>query len=232
MDSIRSLIENLKDRIKAAWAEQQESELFISTKEKFEALPMAAQRGIVVGILFLLMLLVLWWPLSNFLDSTDFNGKFDERRQTLKDLLRIERDLASQPTLPVPPTPSSMKAQFDLKIAGNGIKTEQVKDQGELPPQNVSGANQQGYQYRIAHLTVRQAMDLSYDLEHTDPSFKLAGIELLAEPQDPHFYVVGIKIVNFAPKVAEAEIPGKGIIDAIKNKNKKDEPGDKEKIAE
>src|SRR5271166_1391209 len=105
MDSIKNLIENLKERIKAAWAEQQESELFISTKEKFEALPAVAQRGILVGILFFLILLVLWWPLSNFLDSTDFNGKFDERRQTLKELLRIERDLASQPSMPTPPSP-------------------------------------------------------------------------------------------------------------------------------
>ncbi len=66
MDSIRNLIENLKERIKAAWSEQQESELFISTKEKFEALPPVAQRSILAGILFFLILLVLWWPLSNF----------------------------------------------------------------------------------------------------------------------------------------------------------------------
>jgi hypothetical protein len=227
MDSIKGLLENLKERIKAAWSEQQESELFISTKEKFEALPAVAQRGILVGILFFVILLVLWWPLSNFLDSTDFNSKFDERRQTLKELLKIERDLASQPAVPPPPSPASMKAQFDSKIVGNGVKPEQIKDQGELPPQNVSGANQQGYQYRIAHLTVRQAMDLGYDLEHTDPSFKLAGIELNAEPQDPHFYVVGLQIVNFSPKVAEAEIPGKGIVDAIKHKDKKEDSGDK-----
>jgi hypothetical protein len=226
MDSVKALLENLKERIKAAWAEQQESELFISTKEKFEALPAAAQRGILVGILFLLILLVLWWPLSNFLDSTDFNSKFDERRQTLKELLRIERDISSQPQLPAPPTPGSMKAQFDLKMASNGIKPEQIKDQGELPSQNVGGANQQGYQYRITHLTIRQAMDLGYDLEHVDPSFKLAGIELSAEPQDPHFYIVGIQVVNFAPKIAEAEIPGKGIVDAIKHKSKGDS-GDK-----
>jgi hypothetical protein len=230
VDAIRSLIENLKERIKAAWAEQQESEFFISTKEKFEALPVAAQRGILVGILFFLVLLVLWWPLSNFLDSTDFNGKFEESRQTLKELLRIERDLASQPTIPTPPSPSSMKAQFDLKIAGSGVKTDQIKDQGDLPPQNVSGANQQGYQYHIAHLTIRQAMNISYDLEHTDPSFKLAAIELAAEKEDHHFYEVGIKIVNFAPKVAEAEIPGKGIVDAIKRKSKKEDSGDKTNV--
>src|SRR5271154_3840163 len=104
MNQLKNLIENLKEKIKAAWAEQQESELFISTKEKFEALPAPAQRAIVVGVLFFLVLLILWWPLSNFLDSVDFNGKFDDRRQTLKELIRIEKDLASQPSMAVPPS--------------------------------------------------------------------------------------------------------------------------------
>jgi len=228
VDAIKNLIENLKERVKAAWAEQQESELFISTKEKFDALPPIAQRSILFGLLFVVVLLILWWPLSNFLDSTDFNSKFDERRQTLKELLRIERDFSSQPSVPAPPSPASMKTQFEQKLVGNGVKTSQIKDQGTLPPQNVAGANQQGYQYRLSHLTVRQATDLSYDLEHVDPSFKIAGIELIAETQDPHFYEVGIKIVNFTAKVAEAEIPGKGIVDAIKHKNKGETPKGKD----
>jgi len=219
MDALKNFFESLKEKLKAAWAEQQESELFISTKEKFEALPVAAQKAITVSGLFFLILLILWWPLSNFLDSMDFNGKFDDRRQTLKELLKIERDLASQPNMPMPPAPSSMKVQFDQKITGAGVKPEQVKEQSEMPQQNVGGAEQRGFQYRITHLTVRQALDLSYELEHTDPSFKVAGLELAAEPQDPHFYVVGIKIVSFAPKVADAGAPGRGLIDVIKKKS-------------
>jgi hypothetical protein len=216
MDALKSLLDNLKEKLKAGWAEQQESELYISTKEKFEALPTVAQRAIIAGIAFLAVLVVLWWPLSNFIDSVDFNSKFDERRQTLKELLRIERDIANNPNVPVPPAPSSMKGQFDSKIAGAGIKPDQIKDQSEMAPQMVAGANQQGFQYRIAHLTVRQALDLSYELEHTDPNFKLAGLELLAEPKDPHFYELGIKIVSFAPKIADLGAPGKGIVDSIK----------------
>ena len=43
----------------------------------------------------------------------------------------------------------------------------------------------------------------------------------LADATDPHYYAVGFKIVNFAPKVAEISLPaagGKGIADAIKDK--------------
>lgn len=209
MNAIKNLIENIKERIKAAWAEQQESELFVSTKEKFEALPVPAQKAITLSALFFLILLILWWPLSNFLDSVDFNSKFEDRRQTLKELLRIERDLASQPNMPMPPAPSSMKAQFDQKITGAGVKTGQVVDQSEMPPQSINGAQQRGFQYHINHLTIRQALDLSYELEHTDPSFKLAGLELIAEPQDPHFYGVSIRVVSFAPKSQKLKLPEK-----------------------
>ncbi len=223
MDAVKSFIENLKEKLKTAWAEQQESEFYISTKEKFEALPALTHKLIVTGVGFLIAILFLWWPVSNFVDSVSFNSKFDEDRLMLKELFRIDRDMASGPNVPTPPAPVSLKALFDGKIAAAGIKPEQIKDQSEMPPQNVGGADQKGFQYHIAHLTVRQAIDLSYELEHTDASLKVGGLELAAEPQDPHFYEVGIKLVTFAPKVADAGAPGKGIVDAIKKSRGKED---------
>jgi hypothetical protein len=223
MESLKTLLENLKEKIKVAWAEQQETELYISTKEKFEALPATTQKLIIAGVCFLVAVLFLWWPVSNFLDSMDSNSRFNEQRQVLKELFRIDRDMAGGPNVPVPPALSSLKATFDGKIAASGIKPDQIKDQSEMPPQNVGGADQKGFQYHIAHLTIRQALDLSYELEHTDPSLKLGGLELIAEPQDPHFYEVGIKLVTFAPKVADLGSPGKGIIDVIKRNHDKED---------
>jgi hypothetical protein len=223
VDALKNLLENLKERIKVAWAEQQETELYISTKEKFEALPIITQKLIIAGAGLLLVLLFLWWPVSNLIDSMDFNGQFNEQRQVLKELFRIDRDMSSGPNVPTPPTPVSLKSTFDSKIAASGIKSDQIKDQSEMPPQNVGGADQKGYQYHIAHLTIRQAIDLSYELEHADPSLKLGGLELIAEAQDPHFYEVGIKLVTFAPKVASLGTPGKGIVDAIKKSRDKED---------
>jgi hypothetical protein len=222
MDSLKSLLENLKERLKTAWAEQQETELYISTKEKFEALPAITQKLIISGIGLLFVLLFLWWPVSNFIDSMDFNSRFNEQRQVLKELFRIDRDMASGPNVPMPPSPLSLKDKFDGKIAASGIKPDQIKDQSEMPAQNIAGADQKGFQYHIAHLTIRQAIDLSYQLEQTDPSLKLGGLELIAEPQDPHFYEVGIKLVTFAPKVADLGPAGKGIVDVIKKSRGKD----------
>ena len=36
------------------------------------------------------------------MDANDLNSKFDERRQVLKDLLRLQRDLANQPMVAMP----------------------------------------------------------------------------------------------------------------------------------
>jgi hypothetical protein len=223
MDAIKNLIENLKERIKTAWSEQQESEIYLKTKEKYDELPPLVQKGIMGGISLLFLLLIFWWPLSNFFDSSDFNSKFDDERQTLKELIRIERE-TTVGSLTNPPSPSSLKTQFDSKIANAGIKTDQVKDQSEMPMQLVGLAEQHGFQYRITHITIRQAVDLGYELEHVDPSLHIGGLEVTAEPQDPHFYDVGIKIVNFAPKIADLGSPGKGIADAIKKKTEGAKP--------
>jgi hypothetical protein len=111
---------------------------------------------------------------------------------------------------------------MDQKLAGAGVKPEQIKvDGADLPVDNVSGAEEHGIEFRLDHITIRQALDLGYELEHTDPSLHLGSVEFTADATDPHYYAVGFKIVNFAPKVAEISLPaagGKGIADAIKDK--------------
>jgi hypothetical protein len=213
-DNLLSLYENLKERLKTLIAEQQETELYIRLKEKYESFPYNIQKLIKYTSAVLAVLLVMWWPMSIFFDSSDFNTQFDERRQALKDILRLQRDFATVPAPPLAPPPMSMKAALDQKAISHGVPIEQIKETIELNGNGPANVEQKGVQYTLNHVTIRQAIDIAYDFEQTDKSFRLSDFEVLAEQQDPHFYNMKLKIINFSPKaqvVAAAEKDGKKV---------------------
>ncbi|MDZ4678252.1 MAG: hypothetical protein SGI74_12175 [Oligoflexia bacterium] len=214
METFKNIFENLKEQLKNAWAAQQESALFIAIKEKFEGLPPMAQKVSVWSLMTFSILIIMWWPLSNLLTANDLNVSFEEKRQLLRDLVRIERDLASAPNVSSPPAPTALKSQFDQRIAGAGVLPEQILGQ-EIPESPYFGTNQRGYQYKISKLTIRQAIDIAYELEHADPSLKLSSFSVTADAADPHYYYTTFKVINFAPKIAAGFSSG-ALADALK----------------
>jgi hypothetical protein len=216
METLKAQLEALKEKIKAAWAETQERAWFIALKERYQELPPAGQTGILYGVAALVLMALIFVPISNLMDASDQNDRFDERRQVLKELLRLQRDIAAAPNVIIAPPPSAEKVQLDGKLSAAGVKPEQIKASNDMPAHIVSGTEQHGLEYRVEHLTVRQAVDIAYELEHTDPGFKLQALDLAADMKDPHFYNVDFKVVSFAPKVAEIAQPGEGIANAIK----------------
>jgi type II secretory pathway component PulM len=200
-DSFLNLYENLKERLKGALQAQQESELYLRLKEKYESLPYTGQKAIKFSGLALILILILWLPFSFFTDSMDLNSHFEERRQSLKDILKLQRDFAAVPAPPVAPAPMSLKGALDQKIISHGVTQEQIKEVVEDNGGGPSNVEQKGIGYTIQHVTIRQALDIAYELEQTDKSFHLSNFEVMAEQQDPHFYSLKLKIINFSPKI-------------------------------
>lgn len=219
MDAFKNFFDNLKERLKTAWEEQQESPTFIAIKERYEELPPLAQKGVLWGLVAFGLILLFWWPVSDLTDSWNSSSQFEERRGHLKELLHIERDIAASPALPLAPPPPALKSQFDQKIAAAGVKPEQVKEASEVNPA-YRGVESRGFRYRIDRVTIRQGLDIAYEIEHTDPSLKLLDLEFSANATDPHFYEVAFNVVNFSPKSGAPEpgSTGSAILDAVKKK--------------
>ncbi len=208
-DTIVGLYESLKERLKNSLQEQQESELYIRLKERYDNLSRLGQRLVIAGVSIILLLLVLWIPLSSMMDATDLSANFEQRRQALKDLLKIQRDYSSVPAAPAPPPPYAQKGNLDQRILAKGVKIEQITESSDASGGGPANVDQHGIHYTIGHVTIRQALDISYDLEQADKSFKLSDFELAAEPTDPHYYTLKVKIINFAPKSSTVATSGR-----------------------
>ncbi|MCC6278592.1 MAG: hypothetical protein IT289_11820 [Oligoflexia bacterium] len=216
MDSLKELVERLLETIKSAASAQMESPWVIKIREKFEELPPIGQSAILWGAGALVSLLIMWWPLSDLMTSWDLNSQFEEKRQSLKDLLKIQRDLAQAPQISFPPSPSGLKSMMDQKVAAAGIRPDQIREGSELPPVNQFGTDMRTFQYRFEKITIRQAVEVAYEIEHVDASFRLQGISMKSHASDSHYYDVTMKVVNFAPRMAQVSQPGGAIVDALK----------------
>lgn len=204
MDALNQFLENLKEKFKLALQEQQESELYLSLKEKYDALSNSGQLLVKIGGSILLLMGILFYPTMSFIDSTDLSAQFQEKREALKDLLKIERDYSAFTFTQPAQAPFAMKSMLDQKILAQGIKVEQIKDTVDASGGGPAQVEQRGVLYTIQHVTVRQAIDVAYELEQTDRSLRIADLELIATQADPHFYDMKIKLINFS---AKAEIP-------------------------
>jgi hypothetical protein len=219
MDNIKATLEQLMESLKAAWVAQMESPWVISLREKFDELPPIGQKALLYGTGIILSLLILSWPLSDVMTSWDLSSQFEERRQTLKDLYKVQQEIAQAPLVPVPAPPIGSKPMMDQKLMAVGIKAEQIRTVTETPPTMQFGAEMRGVSYTIERITIRQAIDVAYELEHMDPSYKLQGFSVKAHPSDPHFFNTTISISNYAPKLSNLGAPGGAILDALKKKN-------------
>ena len=76
-ESLQALIDSLKERLKNIAQEQQESELFIRLKEKYDSLSTLGQRLVKALALIFTLFIILWLPLSNLMDASDINSNFE-----------------------------------------------------------------------------------------------------------------------------------------------------------
>ncbi len=200
MEALKRIWDGLIEKLKASLQEQQEREWYIRLRERYDSLPGRYQKLLQLAGLFFALIALLWVPLTTLEEAYDLNTAFEERRGALKDLLKIEREYSSVPFVPSPPPPIAMKAQFDQRLAVVGVKPEQLKEFMETQERGTANADRKGAAVLLNHVTIKQALDLAYEFEQSDKSLRLADFELTAEKQDPHFYTLRLKLINFIPK--------------------------------
>lgn len=217
MDQIRGFIDQLKERLQQFAQEQQESQWFISLKEKYEELPPTGQTIAKLGTLFFILVFLLILPLMNLMESMDLASRFDRQRKAIKDLLAVQREAANAPVIASPPPITSLKSQFDNVIAQSGIEGGQILESNTTNPSNFPAVKESGLIYKLQRITVKQIYDLVFAFESSSPSVKVINLMIDALEEDPHYYTATFNIVSFAPNIV-ASTPGGSIADAIKKR--------------
>jgi len=202
-EQLTNLWATIKDKLTQAIQEQAESPTTVRIREWYESLAPSAQKAVKIGVLLLGLIIVFAYPISNYLDSSSATDQFVEKRQTIKDLLKIARDLQNAPQ--IPPTPSSSGLHDTLLQAtrGSGIKDEQIKQTTDVSTPR-GKIKETGLEVSVEKISLKQALDLSYGLETAGSATKLTILELKAEQADPHYYDAHLKLVGYSTEAAAA----------------------------
>lgn len=212
-DQLLSLYHRLMERV-------QDSAMYNQLKDRFDALTPQAQKTTVLGGAVVIYLMLLLIPYSWYSETSDAVTAFEERRNVIRELLKVSREIAEIPDIPVPPPTESLKVDAQARAREANLIDEQVKSVEVTPDGSALISNDKSagsVTVQLSKLNLRQLVDVGSKLSRLNPSVKLTALEVQATKENPHYFDVSYKMValavpevNFAPPAGEPEPAPKG----------------------
>lgn len=202
---LQDLKDQLAEKAQVAWAQIQESSLYMQIQERYENLNPTQQKiTFVAGVLFAAFM-VISIPWSYLSSSSTYISDFEANRQLIRDLFRVSRmtqELASSPEAILP---SALQARVQNELHSANLLPEQIKrveEYNNAGPKASSAipksVEQKGVLVHLAQLNLRQVVDIGQKLQNIDKSIKMIGLDIHATAADPHYYDTVYKLISFS----------------------------------
>ena len=199
-------IEDLKDQLKEKgqeyWSQIEESNLYISLREKYDNLPPHWQKIVLSLSLLFIFYIVYSIPASFVSTSVEHEEFFVENRQLTRELIRAGRLAQTTQNPPPPPSFSSLQSQIQASLARHRVLDNQRRSIVQI--ENVAskkivpkGIEQMGLKMGAQKLNLRQVVDVAEDLSKLNSS-QLINMSLQADAQDPHYFSVDYELAAFS----------------------------------
>lgn len=213
---------NLQEKIK-------ESSIYNQLKDKYDNLTPNVQKSVFYGSIAFLTLIFLYIPYSYYSQSTSYEADFKARRQLIRDLLKVSKDVQEAPDLPMPPTADALKTQIDSQLEIARLIPEQIGGVEQVYEKSSLIADSLiSYITKVSlvQLNLRQILDIGSQLETLSPSVKMKDLFIEANQKDPRYFNVTYKLV--ALKIPEPVI----VAPEVEEKPKKGGPPKKKTTTE
>jgi hypothetical protein len=207
MDKLKEIIDQLKDALSARWDQIQETDSYISLREKYDNLPQAGQKLVVFSAFALAFLIVFSVPYGWFSTSQDSVVEFEDTKETISDLLDVSQGIKNIPPQGLGLSSSDLKLRTDKILSEKGLGKDQIASVNETQFTNPQGSNlippqisATGVESNLKKLTLKQIVDIGYEFEKISPLVKILNLEINATPEDPHYYNVQFRVSSFSVK--------------------------------
>ena len=207
--------EGLRDTLKENWADLsskiQEHPTYNNLREKFESQTPLAQRAIIAGATFLLLLFLLSFPYGYISTSSEYMTQFEENRELIRDLLKVSRSAKTPSPLPLPMDTGMLGGRVDAILAANGLLPDQIGPKAPIPqpavPEMVpTVVVQNGIAFQLKKLNVTQMVRVANAIQNMGSGVKLMGLDVVQSSGQSHYYDILFKVVHFGlPVVADSE---------------------------
>lgn len=215
MDKLKESLEQLKDTILARWDQFQETDTYISLKEKYDNLPPRGQKLVIFSAFFLVFFVFFSIPLAWYTSSQTYVADFEDTKQTIAELLEVSQEIKTLPTMNIGTSTADLRSRVERILAEKGLGKEQIASLSEGQFTNPQGSNlipQQiaasGIEASLKQLTLKQIVDIGYELERISPLVKVLNLRMKATESDVHYYDVQFRVSSFAVRDAAQAAPG------------------------
>ena len=189
-------LDEVKERIWAEWqalsAKVQDTTAFQNLKEKFGSLSPQVQKLLQVAALGGILFFVLSIPFGNWMTGSENIEAFEEKRQLIRQVFSLTKEMQSLTPLPRPPEFTELKSQFEKALLDADLGESQI-EKIEMSTQNSSlPANwvESVVDIRLSSLNIRQVSDLGHLLQGLNPSVRLQDMEVQAGKEPGYFQVL------------------------------------------
>ena len=195
------LKENLLNSLRSIWERISESSIYNQGKDRFENLSPRAQKAVLAIAGIVVVAIILSFPLMNYTESNTYVAEFEEKRATIRELLKVTREASDVPDLPQPPALDQLKNLADTQMKNANLLPEQIKSvevgaaASKLIPQNLSSGS---LTVSLSKLNLRQVIDLGYQLQALNSSVKMQDMIITATREDAHYFDVVYKLIALA----------------------------------
>lgn len=214
--AFEELREQLTSKLKDLGQQIQDSPAFQSLKEKYDDLPSNQQKIVMVGLAAVLGFFVFSFPYDSWNQSEQALIEFEERRDLIRELLKVTKETQEATAFPTPPSMGQIKTDMEMRLQQFQLIPEQMGGVNvELPRQSASvpAARQEGViKVLLKKLNLRQVVDITAALQTMHPTVKLASLNVDSHLADPRYLdasldFIMIKIPQISLETEEEPAP-------------------------
>ncbi len=206
------MFNDLKDKFTEAFASLlskiQENPTYIQLHERYRNLNPATQKIVLGAFVFLVLFALYTVPESFVVSSSSYESSFQTNRRLIRDLFRTARNPVIQMEQFRGLGFDEMKSMVEAQLTSTQIIDSQkgpfTPVTAPLPKNQVPGAIQQtGMSFQVKKMNLTQVVQLSQKLSGLHANTKLAGVNIQADKEDPHYFDVTFTLSSLSLPMKE-----------------------------
>ncbi len=195
--------EQLVERLTPYWERLQESQVYVSLRERYESLSPTQQKIAIAGSSVTALLLFLFlFPFSYLSTASESIATFEHHQKLMRNLFSVNRQLKQTPPLPPPLPVDQLKTMAQGEINRAGLVPEQIVSieastfpLGALGPKDLQS---QGIIVSLKQLNLKQIVDLGHIFQTLHSTLKLINLDVSANESDSHYFNVVYSLAMFS----------------------------------
>lgn len=210
MSRLQEIADQLKQKGSEYFEKIKETELYQKGDEKYHSLTPRGQKVTRYASAFILVFIVMFYPLSQLEVSSNFISEFETKRELLRDLFKTYRESSITVSLPQPPTGTDLVSQVNTTLSAAQLLPEQivsvtpVEPEGQLIPRKLVNSV---VSVQLSSLNLKQAVDIGTQLANISGAIKVKDLMMSASAEKTGYFDVTYKLyaLNVPQSLVEAQ---------------------------